>query len=399
MQSIERQAIELGIIVAGPLDSADRRAVDGAISEVRRQLNQWLAEFDWQFQQVRRDEWTDKSRMEPTDLLQQAREERDEKGWDFAFVLTAVDLVSHYKPFALGIISRTLDVAVISTARIDPRAKHPNTQEEDRTEVMRECVLRLMLHTLGHWLGLGHDSDPNNTMHDIDSVDDLQGNLEFSSKQLAAMHEALQTIADQRLEERTDLQATWSFRFALLAAWENRFEILDAVTQAKPWEFPTRLSRLTTAAVSAVVVLLMTAETWDMAMSQSWLQVTGLFLFALITTTGYVATRQQLLIRRSGRAISEQIVASNVSASAIVASGMLVTFLILALLTLAAAVLLFPSAVVHGWAASAEKPITAYQYFLLAGTVGSLGIMIGALGASFEQQSHFRHVVFVDEEV
>ena len=102
---------------------------------------------------------------------------------------------------------------------------------------------------------------------------------------------------------------------------------------------------------------------------------------------------------RSGRAISEQIVASNVSASAIVASGMLVTFLILALLTLAAAVLLFPSAVVHGWAASAEKPITAYQYFLLAGTVGSLGIMIGALGASFEQQSHFRHVVFVDEEV
>ncbi|MEZ6118877.1 MAG: hypothetical protein R3C28_20230 [Pirellulaceae bacterium] len=399
MQSTERQAIELGIIVAGPLDSADRRAVDGAISEMRRQLKQWLAEFDWQFQQVRRDEWTDKSRMEPTDLLQQAREERDEQGWDFAFVLTAADLVSHYKPFALGIISRTLDVAVISTARIDPRAKDPHTPEDDRTEVMRECVLRLMLHTLGHWLGLGHDSDPNNTMHDIDSVDDLRGTSEFNSKQIAVIHEALQTIADQRLEERTDLQTTWTLRFALLAAWENRSEILDAVIQAKPWEFPARLSRLTTAAVSAVVVLLMTAETWDMAMSQSWLQVTGLFLFALITTTVYVATRQQLLIRRSGRVISEQIVASNVSASAIVASGMLVTFSIVALLTLAAAVLLFPSSVVNGWAASAEKPIAAYQYFLLAGTVGSLGIMIGALGASFEQQSHFRHVVFVDEEV
>ena len=49
--------------------------------------------------------------------------------------------------------------------------------------------------------------------------------------------------------------------------------------------------------------------------------------------------------------------------------------------------------------ASLKKPIRLRHYLLLTTTVGSLGIVIGALEASFEQQHHFRHVVFVDEEV
>ena len=31
--------------------------------------------------------------------------------------------------------------------------------------------------------------------------------------------------------------------------------------------------------------------------------------------------------------------------------------------------------------------------------VASVAILIGALGASFEEQHYFRHVIFVDEEI
>ena len=73
-------------------------------------------------------------------------------------------------------------------------------------------------------------------------------------------------------------------------------------------------------------------------------------------------------------------------------------FGLLTALALIAAVLLFPPDVVRDWAVLAV-PIGVKHYGLLACTIGALGIVIGSLGASFEQQHHFRHVVFVDEEV
>ncbi|MEZ6133172.1 MAG: hypothetical protein R3C59_31275 [Planctomycetaceae bacterium] len=394
-----RPVIEIGVIVAGPLESVDRQAVHGAVTDVVQTLQMALPSFDWRFRTVRRDEWSSSSRIEPTELLRQAREERDEYGWDFAFVMTHADLISHYKPFALAATSSALDVAVISTARIDPRAIEPESTDDERSARIQQRLGRLLLHSFGHWLGLNHHDDPDNAMHDIASINDLSTGQNFSRDQCEAMQSVLNDIADQRLEERDDLRRASLTRFCVLAAWENRDEILGAIVQAKPWEFPTRLSRLTTAAVSTVLILLMTAETWDMAMSQSGASMTGLFLFSIVGTTAYVGVRQQLFLRRNGRRITEQIVTSNTAAAAIVATGMFVMFLLLSILTVVAGWLLFPSDVVNGWVASIHKPIRLRHYLLLATTVGSLGIVIGALGASFEQHHHFRHVVFVDEEV
>lgn len=393
------QRIELGVVVAGRLDQLDRDALDASSHEILRQLRSWFPEFVWSLDSVRREDWSRSRQVEPTDLLQQAREERDERGWDFVFVVTGGDLVSHYKPFALAIISRTLDSSIISTARIDPRATDVEKGDAERSIHLQANLRRLMLHLIGHWLGLGHDADPNNIMLNIDSVAALPAGTEFSATQVDDMRSALHVVADQRIEERADVARTSSLRFLGLSVWENRQEIFDAVVQARPWEFPMRLGRLTTAAVSTVLVLLMTGETWDMAMSQNLTTVTGLFLFAMASTTGYVAHRQQLLLRRSGRELSEQIVTSNVSAAVIVLTGMFVMFLVLYVLTLVAAWFLFPYRVVEGWAASLHEVPKLGHYLRMAGTVGSLGIMIGALGASFEQHHYFRHVVFVDEEV
>ena len=391
--------IEVGVILAGPLDAVDREAADRAVEVLRDRLSKELPNFEWQFFTVRRDEWTSSDQVEPTDLAQHAREERDVAGWDFAFVLTAADLISYYRPFSLAVVCSSLDVAVVSTARIDPRAADPLTSDDQRSHLIEKRVLRLMLHALGHWLGLSHDDERTNVMFDINSIAELTEGMTFTAEQLEVMRRAMADIADQRLEERAEFRRASLPKFYLLAAWENRGEVMDAVVRARPWEFPTRLSRLTTAAVSTVVVLMMTAETWDMAMSQTPLRVLCLLAFAIVATTGYVAVQQQLFLRRNGRRITEQIVTTNVSAAAIVATGLIVMFLVTSGLALVAGLLLFPTEVVNGWAASVETPIATRHYLMLATTVGSLGILIGALGASFEQQNYFRHVVVVDEEV
>ena len=58
----------------------------------------------------------------------------------------------------------------------------------------------------------------------------------------------------------------------------------------------------------------------------------------------------------------------------------------------------FSPHLIEGWAASLDGKIYPYHFFVLASFVASLGIIIGALGASFEEQGYFRHVAYVDEE-
>ena len=208
------------------------------------------------------------------------------------------------------------------------------------------------------------------------------------------MHE----VADQRLEESNG-QRKNSIGFYIKAAWINRSDILESLIEAKPWEFPYRLSRLTTAAVSAILILLISAEAWDLGMSQAPWFVVLLSLVAICFTTIYTLIRQKLFVRRERRELSEQNVVTNVSTSAIVFFGIITTYLIMLLLTITAALTLFSNRLADNWSESIMEAPNATHYFSLALFVSSLGIFIGALGASFEEQTYFRHVTFVDEEI
>ena len=50
------------------------------------------------------------------------------------------------------------------------------------------------------------------------------------------------------------------------------------------------------------------------------------------------------------------------------------------------------------WAPTVSAEDTVPSVFVLAGLVSSLGLLIGSLGASFEGQHYFRHVIYADEE-
>ena len=89
---------------------------------------------------------------------------------------------------------------------------------------------------------------------------------------------------------------------------------------------------------------------------------------------------------------------TNVAISVVVFLGMATTYLVLFLLTLLLSHVLFSHTLVVGWAVSLRGKIEPYHYLIFAAFVASLGIVIGALGASFELPSYFRHIAYVDEE-
>lgn len=229
--------------------------------------------------------------------------------------------------------------------------------------------------------------------------DDLDAMTDFSEPQRRLLTAELLQVADIRLEERPASAQTGALRFYLKAAWIGRGDIASAIIQAKPWELPLRLSRLTTAALSALLILLITAEVWDLGMNQSPLFVGILSLASLLGTSLFVLKRQNLFLRRGKRQLTEQTVFTNISTALVVMLGMTTTYLLLFGLAAVIGGSIFPRRLVQEWAASLPQAVGWPDYLVLAGFVASLGILIGALGASFEGNPYFRHITFVDEEI
>jgi hypothetical protein len=295
-------------------------------------------------------------------------------------------LIAHYQSDASFFLSRVLQSAVISTSRLDPKAWDAHSDDDERVQTMTKHLVRLMMHAITHWNGLQQTA-----LHDNSEA------IGFDANQRHQLETNLRELADSRLEE--DTPSIEPLTFTCRALWRNRRDLARAIWEARPWQFPLRLSRLTTAAASAVLLMLMTAEAWDLGMNQTHHMTVSIAAVVTIATTIYVLKRQRLLVHRPGHSLTEQIVLTNAATSCIVLSGMATTFVCLFLGAFLLSMALFTDAVASAWAAAVPGSIRLTHYISLAGFISSLGITVGALGASFEQHHYFRHVTFVDEEL
>lgn len=391
--------IEIGWLVAGHLDEADAKAVDAARVRILETATRRWPNWTWRMPVIYREEMVRGASVEPTELLDHALIERNAYRWDFTFIVTGARLTSYDQPYALAVVSRAYEAAVVSTAQIDPRTVDPQASLAERVDIMTRRLHALAMHALGRLNGLAYVHEPTNMMYEVGDIPDLDRMHECSSEQQEVVARSLQDVADIRLEEQQQFKSSELIVFYMRSLLINGREILSAVRHAKPWQLPLRLSRLTVAALSTMLILLVTAETWDLALSQpSW--ALGLLSgLAVAATSSYVMVRQHLLLRRAALRLTEQTVVTNLSTVIIVVIGMaaawMLTFAIAVVLTSG----LFGEPLIARWAVSLERPIGPEHYAAVAAFVSSLGLGIGAVGASFEGQRYFRHVMFVDEEV
>ncbi len=391
-------AVVVGWVLAEPLDGADEQGARVARQRVLERLQDEFPAFHWRMPLVRRQELVSTLTVEPADLIDAGMAERDLGGWDFCFVVTEADLTSYFRPFALATPAQSAGVAVISTARLDPERFDDTAGERERIETLARRISALALHLLGHLNDVDHVSDAGDFMFDIDTVVDLDRLMAYGDETRERLADELRDVADLRIEERLEERKSSAFKFYLHTIWHSRMDILGAILDIRPWMFPYYLNRLTTAACSTLVILLITAEAWDLGMSQTPASVGVLSGLALVAASVFVAKRQRLLGRRQQKRLTEQGVVTRISISMAVLIGMATTYLLLFLITLLVSQTIFSRELLTGWAVSLHGRILFRHYLLLAGFVAAMGIIVGALGASFETRGFFRHVAYVDEE-
>ena len=393
--------IEVGVIVAGTLDSIDAMAAKLAIEQTDARLRELHPDFEFDFFEIARPEMVFSGRAEPVDLLTGAIEERDNRRFDFAIVLTSAELVSVYLNNCFAAFSRALDSAVISLSPIDPKALGVDADRDTRIIRIARRVSRLMLHSIGHLNGLPESDHPNDLMYRPPSPAAIDHMAALTATDVAIQRLFLSRVADQRLEETKNVHRMTRVQFGLQAILANRKEILQAVMTAAPWQFPRRLSGLTIAAFSTLAVLLMTAEAWDMALTQGSHRMAILAMGSIVVTTIYVIVRQQLLMRRRRRR-SEQSVATATTSVMVVTAGMLFMWVVLFGVAMAVTWALFSNQLIANWATTtmvAPGDVHPIDRCVMAAFTASLGLIIGSLGASFESQQYFRHIIFIDGEI
>lgn len=392
-----RHLIDVGWVLAGRLDDEDRLALRLARQQFQERLEELFPEFRWRMSRMARRALTDEQRRRPEQLLDVAADERDVHRWDFTFVVTDGDLLTFRKRFALGAPSRAIGGAALSTARLITDVEDTDDLQRD-AEVKARRLVALAMHLLGHLAHLENDTeDIDDFMFDFRSASDLDHMSRFADEDLEHLREILAEVADVRLEE------TGRFRgrvlaFYLRAAWDQRWEIWSSIKRVQPWLFPLRLGRLTTAAASALVVLCVTAESWELGLSQSPRHVAWLSLVTILGLAALLLRRQRLVLVGRSREPSEQRVVADVSIVVAMVLGLSLVYALLFGATYLLGWILFPDVLLDGWVPRLAGHIDTVRRLTFAGFVAFLGLVVGALGASFEEQTYFRHITLVDEE-
>ena len=390
--------IDVGIVVLGHIPANEKAIIDSLPNVLTKWLKTRFKQFQWRFRITTLPCPQTALRQEPAFLLDEGARLRDLYQWDLGIVITPSDLVCRYKPFALAATSSALDLAVISTHRLGSTRVTKRDAKADNDRLLTQ-LQALCLRSIAHLSGLSKRPDHGNLMLSPLSPDDLLTKSDFDNEQIATLNHNFELIADPRLEEVKTSARLSRFHFYFKSALINRHEIYAAVKHAKPWEFPLRLLRLSAAAISTMVVLMITAETWDLASKQPVDTLVTMVIITLITTICFVTAKQRLLVRSHSRQLREQSIITHISAILIVAIGMVTTALALISLSLLLSYLLYPPELVSNWANLSSQVNEHIVYSQTAIFVTSLSLFIGALGASFEEQFHFRHIVFIDEEL
>jgi len=390
--------IVVGWLIVDRLGKVETRALSDARDHMLASLEQTFEQFTWRMPVVQRLGPRQREATEPVKLLKDGLQERDLQHWDFTFVVTRTPLQAHYKPYALAVPSRALGVAVVSTSHLTSQAGFGVVPSQELGNLLSSRMVAVGLHLLADLNGLSHSTQPTRFTFESSTASDLDGMHRFSDGERKLLYARLADVADTRLEEKPGALHGGSLRFYLKAIRIGLDDIVSAVVQAKPWQFPYRLNRLTTAATTTLVIFLMTAEVWDLGVDKALSFVAGLSFLALVITSTFIVKHHKLILHRGGRELTEQTVIKNVSIVIVVFLGMVTTFLLLFALSSLFMLALFDSGLVHEWTGSSPNTLHAKNYLALAGMISSLGILIGALGASFEEEYHFQHIIYVDEE-
>ncbi|MGB3542468.1 hypothetical protein [Rubrivirga sp.] len=328
----------------------------------------------------------------PLDFLEIGIAEKLERKLPFLLVVTEVDLSSSTLAYTLALPSQLTNVGIVSTKRLDP-GFWGDDPDPDRAA---HRLSALLLHTLGHLLNLRHSSDDSNVMHPVEGVEDLDGKQAFTDQQQQRLRAMLPRESHDTFAPGRGRLERWAFVLKTVVA--DAGSIGRAVARAHPFRLVTHMPTMIAAGLSVIVVLLFSAETWDVAGAATLGQAVLFSVISLLSAAFvlYRAFAFDALLGRDGR-LAESTVVTTTATMVSLGFALVSLFLLFGGLMYFGVVTVFPERLMAAWS-TGDPATSTLDHVKLSLFLAAMGVLAGSLGGRSDSRDLVRSVLFLNEE-
>lgn len=342
---------------------------------------------NWKFHFTERTRLSDDDARRPSDFLDEASLQMVEGPYDFVVVVTDVGLVSSRRSIVGGLASPASRVAVLSTRKLLLSSRGQPVRSLDDEAVHRNAVT-LLLHVIGHLLGLPHSREAERVMATYAFEEDRQI-PQYSTRAQTNLRRAASHFPEP-VQEGGTLRRFW---FHVTSAVRHPLHIIKFLWQNRAPFLALSLPRLATAAVTPTFILVFTAETWDVGVNITNGSVCLFGALSVLAATCYLTTVQNLYFpRKEKHRITRHMALLNVVIFLTILLAVIGLFVMVGLLMLFVESYIFPSGLITAWP-SLENPVVSFWDKLrLAAFISIVGVLTGALAGGLESRAVIRHL-------
>ena len=389
--------VNVGVLIAHS-PSADRerlgRFADRTVADARDELEA-ATDAAWTFYDEDPARLTDGGARRPSDFLGEAALRMVEGPYDVIVVVTDVPLHSHRKRIVPGLASPVGRIVVVSTRRLVTSPRGEPVRQLD-SEAVRWNAARLLLHLIGHVLDADHDAD-GDVMRPFEFDSQRREPGEFDADARRRLRRIAPDIPDT--EDVDEVRSPLGrLAFHVRSGARNARSVARTLVRNRAPLLPLSLPALTTAAVTPTLVLVFSAETWDVGIHLTD-GVTAVFAaMSVLVATLYLTVIQGLFFPREPRQVlTEHMALVNVAVFCTVFAAVLGLFALVGLLILGIEFLVFPPDLMTNWPTLENPRVTSLDLVRTAAFISTIGVATGALAGGLESRTVIRHLaLFLD---
>jgi len=235
------------------------------------------------------------------------------------------------------------------------------------------------VHLFGHVFGVGHDDEE--VMAPF-SFDPARRNVPPFD---ADITRHLEEIATHIPEEDVSRGRLRRLAFHALSLARNPWTVASTLVQSRAPLLPLSLPRLSTAAVTPTLILVFSAEAWDVGLNLTN-RITALFAVgSIVAAAVHLLYVQRLSFpRERSRVITEHMALVNVTVFLILVAAMMRLFVLVWSIMLLIELAVFPPNLMTNWPSLEDPSVGLADLVRVGGFISTLGVLSGPRGRDRE---------------
>lgn len=391
--------MEVGIMIAYNREENKDALLDYAkqlIEDVKPELDQ-SSGISWHFNLTESNHLENDRSRTPSEFLDRASLNMAEGPYDLITVITDVGLMSRKNRLEAGLSSSVARTIVMSTRSLTITGRNEvNLPLHDQR--VRYNSAALLLHQIGHVLGLKNTSPAVSKVMGRDIfTTDLKAVPSFSGKERKTISSRSKKAPDRELVNGNLLE---TFIFHILMTFRHPRDFFIPLVRNGAFLLPLSLPGLATAAVAPAIILIFSAEIWDVGLGMTNSTAAFFAVISIMLASFYLVRVQSLFLpRKEKRILTEHLAVTNSVIYFSIFLACIGLFVIVGALMMIIEIYVFPPDLMKTWPTLSQPEILLEDRIRIAVFISTIGVTTGALAGGLESRTLVQHLALFRKRV